>query len=125
MIRRPPRSTRTDTLFPYTTLFRSPVRRDHQQGPRPRQALPERAPDLGEAVALQRVHRAAVADEHRRHAVAGPLVAHVGSSMAGRAVEDRPAGPRLPAGRLPIFARFATHSQPGREATHSRAATRR
>src|SRR3546814_9639927 len=25
MIRRPPRSTRTDTLFPYTTLFRSNV----------------------------------------------------------------------------------------------------
>src|SRR3546814_7100936 len=28
MIRRPPRSTRTDTLFPYTTLFRSG---DHTQ----------------------------------------------------------------------------------------------
>src|SRR3546814_10329909 len=27
MIRRPPRSTRTDTLFPYTTLFRSAQRR--------------------------------------------------------------------------------------------------
>src|SRR3546814_14223578 len=27
MIRRPPRSTRTDTLFPYTTLFRSAVER--------------------------------------------------------------------------------------------------
>src|SRR3546814_15618927 len=26
MIRRPPRSTRTDTLFPYTTLFRSKTR---------------------------------------------------------------------------------------------------
>src|SRR3546814_20784035 len=26
MIRRPPRSTRTDTLFPYTSLFRSGVR---------------------------------------------------------------------------------------------------
>src|SRR3546814_7737214 len=26
MIRRPPRSPRTDTLFPYTTLFRSPAR---------------------------------------------------------------------------------------------------
>src|SRR3546814_3038205 len=26
MIRRPPRSTRTDSLFPYTTLFRSPTR---------------------------------------------------------------------------------------------------
>src|SRR3546814_5674376 len=28
MIRRPPRSTRTDTLFPYTTLFRSTVMRN-------------------------------------------------------------------------------------------------
>src|SRR3546814_1992418 len=27
MIRRPPRSTRTDTLFPYTTLFRSELAR--------------------------------------------------------------------------------------------------
>src|SRR3546814_5615664 len=29
MIRRPPRSTRTDTLFPYTTLFRRPVNPGH------------------------------------------------------------------------------------------------
>src|SRR3546814_9720669 len=29
MIRRPPRSTRTDTLFPYTTLFRSVVVEHH------------------------------------------------------------------------------------------------
>src|SRR3546814_5429340 len=28
MIRRPPRSTRTDTLFPYTTLFRSALTRE-------------------------------------------------------------------------------------------------
>src|SRR3546814_2480524 len=28
MLRRPPRSTRTDTLFPYTTLFRSPPTSD-------------------------------------------------------------------------------------------------
>src|SRR3546814_5424580 len=28
MIRRPPRSTRTDTLLPYTTLFRSPPARN-------------------------------------------------------------------------------------------------
>src|SRR3546814_597311 len=33
MIRRPPRSTRTDTLFPYTTLFRS---RPMPTKPRPR-----------------------------------------------------------------------------------------
>src|SRR3546814_9895968 len=32
MIRRPPRSTRTDTLFPYTTLFRSPYEEQSQQG---------------------------------------------------------------------------------------------
>src|SRR3546814_5537546 len=33
MIRRPPRSTRTDTLFPYTTLFRSfGGRRQHEIG---------------------------------------------------------------------------------------------
>src|SRR3546814_4113380 len=33
MIRRPPRSTRTDTLFPYTTLFRShPPHRAFQPG---------------------------------------------------------------------------------------------
>src|SRR3546814_9465775 len=33
MIRRPPRSPRTDTLFPYTTLFRSvPVRRNPAPG---------------------------------------------------------------------------------------------
>src|SRR3546814_706093 len=34
MIRRPPRSTRTDTLFPYTTLFRSPGRRPRAAGRR-------------------------------------------------------------------------------------------
>src|SRR3546814_4773492 len=33
MLRRPPRSTRTDTLFPYTTLFRSRLHRQHHRGP--------------------------------------------------------------------------------------------
>src|SRR3546814_2279691 len=46
MIRRPPRSTRTDTLFPYTTLFRSraAVRapRDRRDGRRRRSAAPHR-----------------------------------------------------------------------------------
>src|SRR3546814_7677035 len=46
MMRRPPRSTRTDTLFPYTSLFRSPyfdaqagVRQDFGPGPSPTQAV--------------------------------------------------------------------------------------
>src|SRR3546814_4098855 len=36
MIRRPPRCTRTDTLFPYTTLFRSADLRSGDQPPRAR-----------------------------------------------------------------------------------------
>src|SRR3546814_18531636 len=32
MIRRPPRSTRTDTLFPYTTLFRSIILEEESGG---------------------------------------------------------------------------------------------
>src|SRR3546814_8785810 len=38
MIRRPPRSTRTDTLFPYTTLFRS----SHAEGNPAAQEVPDR-----------------------------------------------------------------------------------
>src|SRR3546814_4417455 len=44
MIRRPPRSTRTDTLFPYTTLFRSrTVVHSGQRPPAPTAALGETA----------------------------------------------------------------------------------
>src|SRR3546814_9573367 len=39
MLRRPPRSTLTDTLFPYTTLFRSEVRRTADKVSRQRGAL--------------------------------------------------------------------------------------
>src|SRR3546814_5103672 len=45
MIRRPPRSTRTDTLFPYTTLFRSPGPADLQAAQRLLQGLLEGAAD--------------------------------------------------------------------------------
>src|SRR3546814_7877474 len=43
MIRRPPRSTRTDTLFPYTTLFRSRRRPGVGARPRRRRRLSGRA----------------------------------------------------------------------------------
>src|SRR3546814_10854058 len=48
MIRRPPRATRTDTLFPYTTLFRSPVARlqPGQDQPSARRRPPRRAGGL-------------------------------------------------------------------------------
>src|SRR3546814_7954809 len=63
MIRRPPRSTRTDTLFPYTTLFRAVVWLSH--GAR----LPRT--DLGvftRRSVFQRTRRAARPD----HRTAGP-----------------------------------------------------
>src|SRR3546814_20587922 len=58
MIRRPPRSTRTDTLFPYTTLFRSAARdaRDRVAG----EHLPAEAPD-GAVQGLQELQRVHVA----------------------------------------------------------------
>src|SRR3546814_21144018 len=63
MIRRPPRSTRTDTLFPYTTLFRSfPnfTRAGDLEGPDPRGvgfSDIERLPVRREADAVGRLHR--------------------------------------------------------------------
>src|SRR3546814_1414032 len=51
MIRRPPRSTRTDTLFPYTTLFRS--RRSDRQLPGVAASLRRHA-DSGGAIAQHR-----------------------------------------------------------------------
>src|SRR3546814_12609184 len=79
MIRRPPRSTRTDTLFPYTTLFRSD---DLRHQPRPVDAVHRRQRDLAPRlfVAEQSLHHRLriveaavdrdivdVGGEHRRH----------------------------------------------------------
>src|SRR3546814_8337539 len=50
MIRRPPRSTRTDTLFPYTTLFRSRYHQTH------RRELPELARLARRVEAVHREH---------------------------------------------------------------------
>src|SRR3546814_5423688 len=71
MIRRPPRSTRTDTLFPYTTLFRSIL--DQPEQPRTRIALlrqrGQRADlDEAEAEVRHRVRDAGVLVETRRDA---------------------------------------------------------
>src|SRR3546814_17388380 len=95
MIRRPPRSTRTDTLFPYTTLFRSQPHRQwqqvqrcavgtrtghaliaqqhqHRQGNRLKTGEKHRAPTQHCATVEEQVHRqqrfpgpALLPDEHR------------------------------------------------------------
>src|SRR3546814_462106 len=61
MIRRPPRSTRTDTLFPYTTLFRS----DRRSCSLPRPQSPASAwhPSLGSLLAVPVMAPAQRADE--------------------------------------------------------------
>src|SRR3546814_3877755 len=64
MIRRPPRATRTDTLFPYTTLFRSPVAAPEPDLvdliPEPRLMLPRAVtvtPQLQPSESMQRMIR--------------------------------------------------------------------
>src|SRR3546814_1864873 len=77
MIRRPPRSTRTDTLFPYTTLFRSARRRDHgaaadgardaavDRGDRP--AIGGRGADLGRGALARLSHDQPAACRSEEH----------------------------------------------------------
>src|SRR3546814_2638026 len=71
MIRRPPRSTRTYTLFPYTTLFRSErrggLRRRGAKGLR-QAAAGEARRRLGDRLCAQR----GAAGQRRRHGAPGP-----------------------------------------------------
>src|SRR3546814_8753397 len=81
MIRRPPRSTRTDTLFPYTTLFRS-------QGGQ----LADRTGGGGGRLrpADQPVdHRGAGAERHRLRPLGRAVWRHHPEGRCGRAVEFR------------------------------------
>src|SRR3546814_4335418 len=73
MIRRPPRSTRTDTLFPYTTLFRS-----------------EQCPAHGtlcEAWCRSILRRGAAALERRNLADSAAGLGRVGAVTGGAAVD--------------------------------------
>src|SRR3546814_10007878 len=80
MIRRPPRSTRTDTLFPYTTLFRSRDRRadrldDSREVPTEngREGERDEGVDISlHCIAIERIDASSVhADEQRPRIDAG------------------------------------------------------
>src|SRR3546814_14116848 len=99
MIRRPPRSTRTDTLFPYTTLFRS------QQGGRAagggRQGLCHRNRQAGAGGDL-------AFDSRRPMAEKGGLTPAASTSASSPRLAAAPIPPSagetlatLPAGRYP------------------------
>src|SRR3546814_2335191 len=62
MIRRPPRSTRTDTLFPYTTLFRSTDILEKNPSPVAAEAVVR----ISELFAIERDIKGAPPDERRR-----------------------------------------------------------
>src|SRR3546814_14443128 len=72
MIRRPPRSTRTDTLFPYTTLFRSPGTAQHQH--RAGDGIPDRPQIDVRDLALEGVGDAGIVGQ-RELAVLQPAIA--------------------------------------------------
>src|SRR3546814_14682060 len=55
MIRRPPRSTRTDTLFPYTTLFRSLVRVNEMEYEMPAENGPSALRELSEFIERKKI----------------------------------------------------------------------
>src|SRR3546814_19718696 len=119
MIRRPPRSTRTDTLFPYTTLFRSaaddpPLREDRPDpaAAAPRQRLSRLFGDRRPPPALHR-QRARSRLPDRGHPLAARLV--VGQRARERrrqAAGARPPHRATPPDELPPSnARDLAHSR--------------
>src|SRR3546814_3179019 len=84
MIRRPPRSTRTDTLFPYTTRFRSLVHH-----PSSRQAARRGEPGYDRPVADDPLaqsdgrHAEPIYGAHSRHLPQGPARMGVGRPDTG------------------------------------------
>src|SRR6266566_9745724 len=101
MIRRPPRST----LFPYTTLFRSPRERRAREGHRPAPAGPRRGPvqgvlRAGRGGALPRLHELRGAEPGR---VGPPGGRHGARGARGHARRPAALGgrPRRPRDRTP------------------------
>src|SRR3546814_9887904 len=78
MIRRPPRSTRTDTLFPYTTLFRSDVASFHTD---PLSTNNDRVKNV------RKLARRSFRAEHRQFVADGPKAVEGALTVAGCVVE--------------------------------------
>src|SRR3546814_8673078 len=104
MIRRPPRSTRTDTLFPYTTLFRSQHQRDLVAAPA-QAAVDAQDPRLRGAVGRCRTHAAG----DPRGAVGQRVQAHV--AVLERDAQRRQFGAEV--GELRLAAQRGFGARPG------------
>src|SRR3546814_20578142 len=90
MIRRPPRSTRTDTLFPYTTLFRSPG-----LGPAPREQIRDLAAAAAEIDDQPRLDGGNAPDQIERRARPFILEFPVLSDIPARACRHAPSPPQF------------------------------
>src|SRR3546814_121236 len=89
MIRRPPRSTRTDTLFPYTTLFRSFMAR--APGARvPRSPLESHPPRPISAGSRLSGHRACVVGTRPVRLLTSPPVSPTNQVLARAAMNIKP-----------------------------------
>src|SRR3546814_5678794 len=89
MIRRPPRATRTDTLFPYTTLFRSILASDV---PDVRRQILARIPGVGGALQEQR-QLLAVRGEDKRIGKTRPV--HLRQYAEGEGVQHETSRRRI------------------------------
>src|SRR3546814_21116798 len=88
MIRRPPRSTRTDTLFPHPTLFRSDAGILHAELLRPeRECLVRRADAGGPVHDGRAANRAAL--QYRNRAIRGRAAGGLLIQLAVRSEERR------------------------------------
>src|SRR3546814_16787282 len=120
MLRRPPRSTRTDTLFPYTTLFRSRVEQPLVigRGQHAPFALYQRAElQPADAAAMQSFEVVADRGDHQPHLVV--------AAFAPRASRARGRHPPPPLRQRRHLHRFEPHSNAREEgaataATHVR-----
>src|SRR3546814_15988302 len=102
MLRRPPNSTRTDTIFPYTTLFRSLARGCRPPGC---DAGGREADEGGGALARRALQHDAAAVHHDE-------VAHQGEAEAGAELRFVGARVQLDEGHDDLFHLFGIHAAP-------------
>src|SRR3546814_18674679 len=126
MIRRPPRSTRTDTLFPYTTLFRSLPLRVEKLDAGGRSRLETLAHQCGGAV-RRSLRPGGAGDAQPPGAEAGKRILAVAQGIEHRLpilrrrLVPRPFGLSPPGGVAAEIAAAPTQPRPGVRRAQSRA----
>src|SRR3546814_6512255 len=121
MLRRPPRSTRSDTLFPYTTLFRAARNRGSDDG---RAQLVRKAIetiDVPVGIAPGERHRAHPRIVRRGDIGAG--VRHADDQRSGTALDGEPVGHAIPGkSATPAMLRSEEHTTELKSLQHTQKA---